>query len=233
MKTRARLTLTFLFITCTCAYGQQSPVDVANSWLLTNCSLGSESALEAQLRALASSLESYFITAITDGPSGSIITQQQSDAQEQYIQINMLIKSGETFGLSSRYLSILSGQSEDDFVSNYVKDFALTYQKRGVVGLAFVASPNGKRVLQGLAADRTSPLQDIAKEAIKRYPVPGDLNEDGKVDCRDLSIVKASFGKKTGQPGFDPLADVNGDGVVNILDLSFVARQLPAGMVCR
>ena len=83
--------------------------------------------------------------------------------------------------------------------------------------------------MQGLAADQTSPLQDIAKEAIKRYPVPGDLNGDGKVDCSDLAIVKASFGKKTGQTGFNALADVNGDGIVNILDLAFVARQLPAG----
>ena len=33
--------------------------------------------------------------------------------------------------------------------------------------------------------------------------------------------------------GFDPRADVNGDGIVNILDLSAVARQLPAGKTCR
>jgi hypothetical protein len=60
----------------------------------------------------------------------------------------------------------------------------------------------------------------------------GDLNGDGLVGCDDLAIVKASFGKKVGQPGFDPRADVNGDGVVNVLDLSIVARQLPAGTTC-
>lgn len=60
----------------------------------------------------------------------------------------------------------------------------------------------------------------------------GDLNEDGSVGCDDLAIVKASFGKRVGQPGFDPRADVNGDGVVNVLDLSIVARQLPAGTTC-
>jgi Dockerin type I domain len=63
--------------------------------------------------------------------------------------------------------------------------------------------------------------------------VPGDLNGDGSVGCDDLAIVKASFGKKTGQVGFDVRADVNHDGVVNILDLSFVARLLPAGTVCQ
>jgi len=62
--------------------------------------------------------------------------------------------------------------------------------------------------------------------------VPGDLNGDGVVNCADMAIVKNSFGKKTGQLGFDPRADVNHDGVVNILDLSTVSRLLPAGTVC-
>jgi hypothetical protein len=61
----------------------------------------------------------------------------------------------------------------------------------------------------------------------------GDLNNDGVVDCKDLAIIRSSFGKKAGQVGFDPRADVNKDGIVNILDLSAVARQLPAGTVCQ
>jgi hypothetical protein len=50
--------------------------------------------------------------------------------------------------------------------------------------------------------------------------------------CADLEIVKAAFGAKRGQPAYNPLADVNNDGVVNVLDLSMVARALPAGTVC-
>lgn len=64
-------------------------------------------------------------------------------------------------------------------------------------------------------------------------PVPGDVNGDGVVNCADLDIVKASFGKTRSQAGFDARADVNFDGVVNILDLSIVAKQIPAGTVCR
>lgn len=62
--------------------------------------------------------------------------------------------------------------------------------------------------------------------------LPGDLNGDGKVDCIDVIIVKASFGKKKGQPGFDPRADTNSDGIVDIRDLTFVSQKLPAGTRC-
>ena len=62
--------------------------------------------------------------------------------------------------------------------------------------------------------------------------VPGDLNGDRKVDCADIAIVKASFGKRRGQPGFDARADVNNDGVVDVRDLAFVSQKLPAGTKC-
>lgn len=60
----------------------------------------------------------------------------------------------------------------------------------------------------------------------------GDLNDDNIVDCADLGIVKASFGKKIGQTGFDIRADVNKDGIVNIRDLSLVSQKLAAGTKC-
>lgn len=54
----------------------------------------------------------------------------------------------------------------------------------------------------------------------------------GNATCADLALVKAAFGKSRGQSGFDPQADVNGDGVVNIRDLAVVSQQLPAGTRC-
>ena len=63
--------------------------------------------------------------------------------------------------------------------------------------------------------------------------IPGDINGDGIVNCSDLDIVKASFGKKVGMVGFDARADVNLDGVVDIRDLAFVAQHLPAGTRCQ
>jgi hypothetical protein len=59
------------------------------------------------------------------------------------------------------------------------------------------------------------------------------VNKDGIVNCSDVAIVKASFGKKKGDAGFDARADMNADSIVNIIDLSTVTKQLPAGTVCK
>jgi hypothetical protein len=61
---------------------------------------------------------------------------------------------------------------------------------------------------------------------------PADLDNDGHVDCKDVAIVKASFGRRLGQPGFDARADVNHDNVVDVRDLTAVTKALPIGLRC-
>ena len=68
--------------------------------------------------------------------------------------------------------------------------------------------------------------------AFRPTAVQGDVNGDGVVNCADLAIVRAAFGKRTGQSGFDARADLNGNGVVDAQDLATVARRLPTGTVC-
>jgi hypothetical protein len=53
-----------------------------------------------------------------------------------------------------------------------------------------------------------------------------DLNGDGVVSQEDITIVRASFGTKRGDPAFNPVADRNGDGVVGITDVTAVARSI-------
>jgi hypothetical protein len=60
----------------------------------------------------------------------------------------------------------------------------------------------------------------------------GDANGDGTLDCTDLAIVKASVGKRSGQAGYDARADVTGDGVVDLRDVSYVSQRLPKGTTC-
>jgi hypothetical protein len=62
--------------------------------------------------------------------------------------------------------------------------------------------------------------------------VVGDVNGDAKVDCTDVAVVRAAFGKKAGQPGFNPSADLNVDSVVDVRDLLAVTQHLPVGSAC-
>jgi hypothetical protein len=53
----------------------------------------------------------------------------------------------------------------------------------------------------------------------------GDVNMDGKVDGRDITIAAKAFGTRPGDPMWNPNADVNGDGRVDGRDLTLIARH--------
>jgi hypothetical protein len=48
----------------------------------------------------------------------------------------------------------------------------------------------------------------------------GDANSDDVINITDFSILKNSFGKSAGDPGYDDRADFTGDTTVNIADFS-------------
>ncbi len=57
-----------------------------------------------------------------------------------------------------------------------------------------------------------------------------DVDRDCTVTRSDATLVQASLNRRAGMPGFNPAADVNGDGVVNNIDLTFVARNVGASV---
>lgn len=72
-----------------------------------------------------------------------------------------------------------------------------------------------------------------ASTTIIAATLPGDVNGDGVVDCRDIATVKAALGKKAGQPGWDPRADIVTDGIIDVRDLAYVSQRLPVGTRCQ
>jgi hypothetical protein len=52
-----------------------------------------------------------------------------------------------------------------------------------------------------------------------------DLNKDLKVDIQDMTIVAVAYGSKSGDPNWNSIADVDKNGVVNIIDISMVAKD--------
>ena len=60
-----------------------------------------------------------------------------------------------------------------------------------------------------------------------------DLNNDGIVDCADMSILRGAFGKRVGEQGYIANADLNGDNIVNLRDLSMLTQMLSARTYCQ
>jgi len=98
-----------------------------------------------------------------------------------------------------------------------------------VTGVNVTGTVNG----DGLSATFTGVAHLSTLVGFFPTAVLGDTNGDGVVNCADVAIVKASFGKRRGQLGYDPRADVNQNGVVDVSDLALVSRQLPPGTVCQ
>ncbi len=65
---------------------------------------------------------------------------------------------------------------------------------------------------------------DIYSQRLLTLPpiIKGDISGDGQVNLTDLGIVMGAFGRKIGEPGFDPRADLNGDGFIDIYDLVMI-----------
>jgi hypothetical protein len=51
----------------------------------------------------------------------------------------------------------------------------------------------------------------------------GDVNNDGKVDIKDLEEAGKAFGSYLGHPRWNPIADLNQDDKVDIIDLATIA----------
>ncbi len=63
---------------------------------------------------------------------------------------------------------------------------------------------------------------------IFKVRLKGDVSQDCMVDIIDLATVGSTFGKVTGDPGWNTAADLNNDGSINIVDLVIVAGNFGA-----
>lgn len=64
---------------------------------------------------------------------------------------------------------------------------------------------------------------DVGTMVEEMFHEIGDTNSDGDMDASDLSAMSLSFGKRSGQPGYNLLADVNEDGIVDATDVTLLS----------
>jgi len=64
-----------------------------------------------------------------------------------------------------------------------------------------------------------------------KIKIMGDVNEDGKVDIKDLATLSLAFGSYPGHPRWNPDADLNKDNRVDIRDIAMGASNF--GKTCQ
>lgn len=76
----------------------------------------------------------------------------------------------------------------------------------------------------------TDTADNVGIDGKVKIKMLGDINGDGTIDIRDITIVALAFGSKPGDPNWNSDADVHEDGVINIKDIVTVA--INAGKTC-
>jgi hypothetical protein len=57
----------------------------------------------------------------------------------------------------------------------------------------------------------------------------GDCDNNNVANAADFPIMKNSFGRAFGDPGYDDRADLTGDLVVNVTDFNFLRNNFGLG----
>ena len=142
----------------------------------------------------------------------SFAAPNAEDVSGLFTSTELLLQSGDTVGGKT-----VSG---NPFLDVYFSQHAISQH---------AINDAGAIVFETTFTDGTS---GIVKATPISSGIAGDVNGDGAVDCTDLAIIKALFGRTFGQAGFDPRADTNGDGIIDVRDLAFVAQHVSSGASC-
>jgi len=62
-------------------------------------------------------------------------------------------------------------------------------------------------------------------DAVLVSSLVGDINVDGKVDMKDISIAARAFGSYPSHPRWNPITDINVDNKIDLKDICLIARN--------
>ncbi len=60
-------------------------------------------------------------------------------------------------------------------------------------------------------------------------PIAADFNSDGVLDSEDEAAFQSQFGNVDGDEDFNPVADLDGDGVISLVDFQMFLNLMNAG----
>lgn len=71
----------------------------------------------------------------------------------------------------------------------------------------------------------------VTAQTTYKVELTGDFNQDNLIDICDLAAVASRFGKKEGDPGYNPIYDLDHDGAILIPDIAIVAKGFGASLL--
>jgi len=88
-----------------------------------------------------------------------------------------------------------------------------------MVKLKYVAIAATAAVVAGLG---TYAIAKAVRTSVLRaeFRKLGDVNGDGVIDGRDITLIARAMGSRPGDSNWNPACDLNGDGVVDSTDLA-------------
>jgi GH35 family endo-1,4-beta-xylanase len=165
------------------------------------------------------------ITRQTNGQEGSQIADRVLD---QAVWFNTPIDP--QTGAMKMFLYTGSGTTNQHYVLKEVGNGNTPNRDAGNAISQRQAAVGGFIALQAAGPQDGTSVRLYAYD-IEPY-VPGDVNGDAAVSCADLSAATSGIGKRVGQPGFLPTADLDQNGLIDIRDIAAISRLLPAGTRC-
>jgi hypothetical protein len=85
-------------------------------------------------------------------------------------------------------------------------------------------------------SDKNTPINftPVSKPIPSATAVNYDINRDGSIDANDMKVIDNSFNTLQGNPNFNPAADLNGDGAINMPDRMLLMAYFSIGRAsCR
>lgn len=165
------------------------------------------------------------ITRQTNGQEGSQIADRVLD-QAVWFHTPINQRTGEM----KLFLYTDKGGVRQHFVLKEVVDGATPNRDAGNAISQRQAAEGGFVALQAGSPMEGTSVKLYAYD-IEPY-MPGEMNAEARLSCRDLAAATASIGKRLGEPGFLGSADLDQNGVVDARDTAAISRMLPAGTRC-
>lgn len=166
------------------------------------------------------------ITRQTNGQEGSQIADR---ALDQAVWFNTPID--QRTGEMKMFLYTSKGAANQHYVLKEVGDGNTPNRDAGNAISQRQASVGGFVAVQAGSPEEGTAVKLYAYD-IEPY-LPGDVDGDAQLTCSDVSSATASIGKRAGESGFLPNADLDQNGVVDMRDIVAISRLLPAGMHCK